>query len=250
MSGHSRWSTIKRKKGAADAVRGKIFTKLSKEITVSARIGGGDPAGNPRLRLAIQAARAAAMPMDNVSRAIKKGTGELEGGQIEELVYEGYGPGGVAFIIEVTTDNQNRTIAEVRSIFDKAGGNLGKTGSVSFIFSKLGCVRFDGAKFSEDRVMEAALDAGAQDVKTEGGQVVVYTAPSDFHAVKEALDKAGLEALEAELTMVPSNTVKLDEDMAKRTLALVDRLEDNDDVQKVFGNFDISDEIMARLSES
>ncbi|MBK6685159.1 MAG: YebC/PmpR family DNA-binding transcriptional regulator [Deltaproteobacteria bacterium] len=250
MSGHSRWSTIKRKKGAADAVRGKIFTKLSKEITVAARMGGGDPTGNPRLRLAIQAARASAMPMDNVSRAIKKGTGELDGGQIEELVYEGYGPGGVAFIIEITTDNQNRTIAEVRSIFDKAGGNLGKLGSVAFIFSKLGTIRYDSAKYSEDKVMEAALEAGAQDVKTEADHVVVYTTPADFHAVKEALDKAGLEALEAQLTMLPNNTVRLDEDMAKRTLSLVERLEDNDDVQKVFANFDISDEIMARLSES
>lgn len=248
MSGHSRWATIKRKKGAADAKKGKVFTKLAKEITVAARMGGGDVSGNPRLRLAVQAARAAAMPMDNVQRAIKRGTGELDGGQIDELVYEGYGPGGVAFIMDVATDNQNRTIAEVRSFFDKAGGNLAKTGAVAFLFTRVGMIRFDANKYTEDKVMEVALEAGADDIRTEEGNVVVYTAHGQLPHVQEAFEKAGLEALVAEVTMVPSNFVKCDEDVAKKTLALLERLEDHDDIQHVWANFEISDELMEKLS--
>jgi YebC/PmpR family DNA-binding regulatory protein len=247
MSGHSRWSTIKRKKGASDAKRGKIFTKLTKELTVAARFGGGDPNGNPRLRLAIQAAKAAAMPNDNIARAIKRGTGDDAGGAIEELVYEGYGPGGVAYIMDVATDNVNRTIAEVRSIFDKVGGALGKSGSVAFKFTRRGMIRFDASKYSEDQVMEAALDAGAEDVVTEDQQIVVYCTPHDFHAVQDGIASKGLEALEASLTMIPSMTVKCDVDLARKTLALLEKLEDHDDIQNVWADCEISDDVMAQL---
>jgi YebC/PmpR family DNA-binding regulatory protein len=247
MSGHSRWSTIKRKKGALDAKRGKIFTKLAKELTVAARFGGGDPNGNPRLRLAIQAAKAAMMPSDNIQRAIRRGTGEETGGTIEELVYEGYGPGGVAFIMDVATDNVNRTIAEVRSLFDKAGGALGKSGSVAFKFTKRGMIRFDASKYSEDQVMEAALEAGAEDVVTEDQQIVVYCTPSDFHSVQDGIASKGLEAVEASLTMVPNMMVKCDVDTAKKTLALLEKLEDHDDIQNVWADCEISDDVMAQL---
>jgi len=250
MSGHNKWSTIKRHKGAQDAKRGKIFTKISKELTVAARLGGGDPGGNPRLRLAMLAARAAAMPSDTMSRAIKKGTGELEGSEVLELVYEGYGPGGVAFIVEAATDNTNRSSGEIRNMLEKSGGNLAKTGAVMFIFTRRGMVRYDARKFSEDRVMEAALDAGADDVQVEGDQVVVYTEPSRFHAVKEALDARGLESLAAELTMIPSNTVSVtDPEVAKKVLRLYERLEDHEDVQNVYANFDISEELMAAAQD-
>lgn len=251
MSGHSKWSTIKRKKGAADAKRGKLFTKLSKEISVSARIGGGDPDGNPRLRLAIQAARAASMPSDNINRAIKKGTGELGGNEIEELIYEGYGPGGVAFIMEVATDNQTRTIAEVRNIFDKSGGNLAKSGAVAFLFERRGMIRYDASAYPEERVMEAALEAGAEDVVSEDGQVVVYTNPNDLHEVKEAMDAGGLDASEAAVAMIPSNSVECaDEETARRAVKLLDKLEEHDDIQDVWTNFEIPDAIMERLEAS
>ncbi len=250
MSGHSRWSTIKRKKGASDAKRGKIFTKLSKEITVSARTGGGDPSGNPRLRLAIQAAKAGAMPNENIQRAIRKGTGEESGGHIEELVYEAYGPGGVAFIMDVATDNVNRTIAEVRSVFDKVGGALGKTGSVAFKFTRRGMLRFDAAKYTEDQVMEAALEAGAEDVVTEDERVVVYCTPHEFHAVQAGMEAKGLEPEEATLTMIPNMTVQCDLDTARKTLALLEKLEDHDDIQNVWADCEISDEVMAQLEES
>ncbi len=250
MSGHSKWSTIKRKKGAADAKRGQLFTKLTKEITVSARLGGGDPDGNPRLRLAIQQARAQAMPSDNITRAIKRGTGELGGGQIDELVYEAYGPGGVAFIIDAATDNQNRTIADVRSYFDKAGGNLAKTGSVAFFFKKRGMIRFDANRFDEDRVMEVALEAGAEDVLTEAAHVVVYTGATDFHQVQSALAKNGLEEEVAELTMIPANTVRCDHELARKIVKLIDKLEDHDDVQNVWTNADISDDVAEQLASS
>jgi YebC/PmpR family DNA-binding regulatory protein len=247
MSGHSRWSTIKRKKGALDAKRGKIFTKVTKELTVAARTGGGDPNGNPRLRLAIQAAKAVAMPNDNITRAIRRGTGEESGGTIEELVYEGYGPGGIAFIMDVATDNVNRTIAEVRSVFDKAGGALGKSGSVAFKFTRRGMMRFDASKYSEDQVMEAALDAGAEDVVTEDDRIVVYTTPHDFHRVQEGISGKGLEAEEASLTMVPNMMVKCDADTAKKTLSLLEKLEDHDDIQNVWADCEISDDILAQL---
>lgn len=247
MSGHNKWSSIKHKKGAADAKRGKIFTKLSKEITVSARMGGGDINGNSRLRLAVTAAKAASMPADNITRAIKKGTGELEGGQIEELVYEAYGPGGVGMIVDVATDNQNRTISEIRNMLDKAGGKLAALGSVSFMFHRRGMVRFDAARYPEERVMEAALEAGAEDVVTEGEHVVVYTSNATFHAVKEAMEATGLEPVAAETTMIPQNTVKCDLDLARKTLKLIERLEDHDDVQNVWANYEIPDDVMATV---
>ena len=250
MSGHSRWSTIKRKKGALDAKRGKIFTKLAKELTVAARTGGGDPNGNPRLRLAIQTAKAAMMPGDNIQRAIRKGTGEDAGGAIEELVYEGYGPGGVAYIMDVATDNVNRTIAEVRSIFDKVGGALGKSGSVAFKFTKRGMIRFDASKYTEDQIMEAALDAGAEDVVTEEDRIVVYCTPHDFHSVQAGIEAKGLAAEEASLTMIPSTTVKCDLDIAKKTLALLEKLEDHDDIQNVWADCEIPDEVMAQIEGS
>jgi YebC/PmpR family DNA-binding regulatory protein len=251
MSGHSRWSTIKRTKGAADAKRGQLFTKLSKEIAVSARLGGGDPNANPRLRLAIDKARAAMMPSDNVTRAIKKGTGELEGGEVIELTYEGYGPGGVAFIVEATSDNQNRTSADVRNYLEKSGGSLAKAGAVAYNFQKRGMLRYDAARFTEDQVMEAALEAGADDVVTEDQQVVVYTEPSRFHAVKDALDKAGLASLAAELTMIAGSTVAItDADLARRVLKLYEKLEDHDDVQHVHTNFEIAPDLLAQVEES
>lgn len=247
MSGHNKWSTIKHRKGAQDAKRGKVFTKLGKELTVAAKIGGGDPDANPRLRLAMQRARAASMPADNIVRAIKRGTGELEGGQIDEVVYEGYGPGGVAFILEAATDNLNRTLAEVRNVIEKSGGSFAKSGAVAFLFNKKGMVRYDAAKYTEDRVMEAALEAGADDVVTEDDHIVVYCGPGDFHAVTEGLDAAGLESEASEITMIPSNTVACDVTLAKKTLKLLEKLEDNDDVTSVWANFEIPDEVMAEL---
>jgi YebC/PmpR family DNA-binding regulatory protein len=247
MSGHNKWSSIKHKKGAADAKRGKIFTKISKQNTVSARMGGGDPTGNSRLRLAIALAKQASMPSDNITRAIKRGTGELEGGHIEELVYEAYAPGGIALIIDVATDNQNRTISEVRNMIDKAGGNLAKSGSVAFLFHRRGMLRFDGAKYTEDKIMEAALEAGAEDVVTEGDHIVVYTAQNDLNHVKETMEAGGLESLAAEVTMIPSNTVRCDMELAKKTLKLIEKLEDHDDVQNVWANYEIPDDVMATI---
>lgn len=247
MSGHNKLSTIKHKKAVVDAKRGKLFTKLVKELTVAARLGGGDPGGNPRLRLAIQSARAASMPADNIDRAIKKGTGELAGGEIHELVYEGYGPGGVAFMIEVATDNTNRTLSEVRNALEKSGGSFAKTGAVSFLFSRRGMLRFEAARHPEDRIMEVALEAGAEDVLTEGEEVVVYTRPEDFIAVKEAMDAAQLPSLVAEVVRIPSTSVVCDAELAKKILALEERLEDNDDVTNVFANYDIPDAVMSAL---
>lgn len=249
MSGHNKWSTIKHKKGAADAKRGKLFTKISKELTVAARIGGGDPAGNPRLRLAISKARAASMPADTMDRAIKKGTGELDGGQLEELTYEGYGPGGVAFILDVTTDNSNRSLSEIRNALEKSGGSLAKTGAVSFQFSRKGMIRLDAGKYSEDQVMEATLEAGPDDILSEDGQVVVYTSPMALHAVKEALEAQGMEPATAEIAMIPSSVVRCDLELARKTVKLVEKLEDNDDVQAVWANYDIPDDVMGQLEQ-
>jgi YebC/PmpR family DNA-binding regulatory protein len=246
VAGHSKWNNIKRRKGAADAARARLFTKLAKEITVAARLGSGDPDANPRLRLAIQAAKSQSMPNDNIHRAVLKGTGELEGGSIEELVYEGYGPGGVALIVEAATDNPNRTAPDVRFIFDKHGGNLGKPGSVAFLFDKLGMLRYPGA-CSEESVMAAALEAGAEDIRTEGDEHVVYCQPTDFHEVKEGMEAAGLEPSVAQLVMLPQTTVVCDHELAKKTLDLVERLEDHDDVQRVHGNFEIPDDVAASL---
>ncbi|MGF1509176.1 MAG: YebC/PmpR family DNA-binding transcriptional regulator [Myxococcota bacterium] len=247
MAGHSKWNNIKRKKGAADQRRGRLFTKLSKEIMVAARLGGGDPAGNPRLRLAIDAARGQSMPMDNIVRAVKKGTGELEGGQLEEVVYEGYGPGGVAFILEAATDNTTRTLNEVRNIFDKTGGSFAKVGAVAFLFQRLGMIRVPQERYSEEEVAEAAIEAGAEDIRVEDDAVVVYTQVSDFHAVQTALDKAGIQPEITEFTMEPSTLVACDEEMAKRNLKLLEKLEDNDDVQNVWTNMDIPDDVLGRL---
>ncbi len=247
MSGHSKWSTIKRKKGALDAKRGKIFTKLIKEITVAARMGGGDPESNPRLRTAIAAAKAENMPKDNIERAIKKGTGELEGTQYEELTYEGYGPGGVAVLVQVLTDNKNRSIAEIRHIFSKHGGNLGENGCVSWMFDQKGLLVFSKDQVSEDDVMAVALEAGADDIKETEKEYEVIVEPSEFETVKEAFDKAGIPYLVAEISMIPQNTVALEGKDAEKMLKLMDALEDSDDVQNAYANFDISEAIMETL---
>ena len=248
MSGHSKWSTIKRKKGAADAKRGKIFTKLIREIIVSARMGGGDINANPRLRTAVMAARAENMPKDNIERAIKKGTGELEGTTYEEYIYEGYGPGGVAMMLEVLTDNKNRTVADIRHIFSKHNGSLGEGGCVSWMFEKKGLILIDKTGVDEDRLMEVALDAGALDVKDNGKEFEVTCAPAGFEDVKKALEGAGFKWSYAEVTMVPQTTVRLSGKDAEQMLKLMEGLEDSDDVQKVYANFDIADEEMERLS--
>jgi YebC/PmpR family DNA-binding regulatory protein len=248
MSGHSKWSTIKRKKGAADAKRGKLFTKIIKEIMVAARFGGGDINANPRLRTAVLAAKAENMPKDNIERAIKKGTGELEGVNYEELIYEGYGPGGVAMMMEVVTDNKNRTVADVRHIFSKHNGSLGENGCVSWMFEKKGLIVIEKIGVDEDRLIEVALDVGALDVKDTGKEFEVTTDASNFEEVKKAVEEAGFKYTYSDLTMVPKNTVRLTGKEAEQMLKLMEGLEDSDDVQKVYGNFDIADEEMERLS--
>ena len=246
MSGHNKWSTIRHKKGAADAKRGKIFTKLIKEITVAAKLGGADPDGNPRLRAVIDKAKSENMPKENVERAIKKGTGELEGVIYEEISYEGYGPGGVAVLVEVMTDNRNRTVSDVRSIFTKCNGNMGETGCVSWMFDKKGLIVFSKST-DFDKLFEAALEAGAEDVTDEGEQYEVLTAPLSFIEVREALVKAGFKFESADITMIPQTLIKLEGKNAENMLKLMDRLEDNDDVQNVYANFDISAEEMERM---
>jgi YebC/PmpR family DNA-binding regulatory protein len=248
MSGHSKWSTIKRKKGAADAKRGKAFTKIIKEIMVAARMGGGDVNANPRLRTAVLAAKAENMPRDNIDRAIKKGTGELEGVNYEEITYEGYGPGGVAMLVEVMTDNKNRTVAEVRHILAKQNGNLGEGGCVSWVFEKKGLLSIDKTGVDEDRLMEAALDAGALDIKDSGKEFDVTTSPASYESVKKKLEESGFKSTYAEVTMVPQTTVRITGKEAEQMLKLMEGLEDLDDVQKVYANFDITDEEMERLS--
>jgi YebC/PmpR family DNA-binding regulatory protein len=247
MSGHSKWSTIKHKKGAADARRGKIFTKLIKEIMVAARIGGGDPVGNARLRSAIAAAKNENMPKDNIERAIKKGTGELEGTHYEEFTYEGYAPGGVAVMVDIMTDNKNRTIADIRHIFSKNNGTLGETGCVSWIFQKKGLLILDKKEVDEDRLMEVALDSGADDVNDQGDTFEVVTDPRSFENVKNAFDQKGIKYSLAEVTMVPQNSVRIEGKEAEQTLRLVEMLEDSDDVQKVYANFDIPDDILEKM---
>lgn len=249
MSGHSKWSTIKRKKGANDAKRGKIFTKLIKEITVAAKMGGGDPDANPRLRTAVLSAKSENMPKDNIERAIKKGTGGLEGVNYEEILYEGYGPGGVAVLVETMTDNKNRTVADVRHYFSKSGGNLGESGCVGWMFDKKGVVVVDKETISEEELMDLALEAGAEDVVEEDTTFQVITAPEDFNEVMGNLEKAELKHVEASVSMVPKNTVDVAEEKTARSLMkLLDSLEDHDDVQKVHANFDIPDELMDSLS--
>ncbi|MCK4542269.1 MAG: YebC/PmpR family DNA-binding transcriptional regulator [Spirochaetales bacterium] len=242
MSGHSKWASIKHKKGAADAKRGKIFTKLITEITVAARMGGGDEDGNPRLRTAAIKARAANMPKDNIERAIKKGTGDLEGVNYTELTYEAYGPGGVAILINTLTDNKNRTAADVRSILTKGGGSLGETGCVSYLFQRKGVISLDGEGISFDELFEIALDAGAEDVTNDGGFIEVITAPDDFEAVLSALQEKNYSHSMAEITMVPDATMNLDEDGTRKALRLIERLDDLDDVQSVSSNIDIPDD--------
>lgn len=239
MSGHSKWATIKHKKGAADAKRGQMFTKLIKEISIAARMGGGDPDSNPRLRTAVLKARGANMPKDNVERAIKKGTGELEGVNYEELVYEAYAPGGVAILIEVLTDNKNRAAADVRNILTRAGGSLATSGAVSRLFKRKGVIMFDGEKYTEDQIMEAALEGGAEDVANLDGAIEVTTAPEDFEAVLTALNDKSFESMSAEISMIPEAEVSLDKDGIAKALKLIDKLEENDDVQNVYSNVEV-----------
>ncbi len=249
MSGHSKWSTIKRKKGANDAKRGKIFTKLIKEITVAAKMGGGDIDGNPRLRSAVTAAKSENMPKDNIERAIKKGTGDLEGAVYDEILYEGYGPGGVAVLVETMTDNKNRTVADIRHYFAKSNGNLGESGCVAWMFDKRGVIVVDAEGLDEEELMDLAIEAGAEDVVEDETTFQILTEPEDFSEVVEILEKNGIKTVEASLSMVPKNTVDVTEEKPARSLLkLLENLEDHDDVQKVHANFDIPDEIMELLS--
>lgn len=245
MAGHSKWKQIKHYKAAADAKRGALFTKLIREITVAAKFGGGDPGGNPRLRLAIDTARQNSMPKENIERAVKKGTGELEGVDYQEATYEAYGPGGVALIIQALTDNPTRTVADVRHRLSRGGGNLGTTNSVSWMFDRKGQMQVDATKYDEDAVMEAALDAGAEDVAREEDLYVVTTDPASLHAVREGLEGKGIATTEAQIAMVPKSTVHVAGTDAQQLVKLLDALEDLDDVQKVEGNFDIDAEAMA-----
>jgi YebC/PmpR family DNA-binding regulatory protein len=243
MSGHSKWANIKHRKGAADARRGKVFTKLIKEIITAARLGGGDINANPRLRAAVMAAKAENMPKDNWERAIKKGTGELEGVNYEEATYEGYGPGGAAVFIESLSDNKNRAVSEIRHALTKHGGNMGENGCVAWMFDKKGYLVIEKSVIDEEKLMETALEAGAEDVREDGDNFEVITAPEDFEAVKEAIDTAGIESIEAEVTMLPQNMTPLDGDTALKMIKLIDALEDCDDVQKVYTNADLPDDL-------
>jgi YebC/PmpR family DNA-binding regulatory protein len=244
MSGHSKWHSIKHKKGAADAKRGKIFTSIIKEITVAARIGGGDPDGNPRLRTIIDKAKGVNMPAENIKRAIQKGTGELPGQSYEDATYEGYGPAGVAVIVEAVTDNKNRTVSEIRHIFSKYGGHMGQTGSVVHMFHRKGLIIVDKSKTNEDTLMSLALDAGAEDMQDGGDSFEVYTAPKDFDAVVSTLKNNSVDAASAELAMIPLSTMKLEGKQAQQMLKLMEALEEHEDVQKVFANFDIDESEM------
>jgi YebC/PmpR family DNA-binding regulatory protein len=249
MSGHSKWSTIKRKKGAIDAKRGKMFTKIIKEITLAARLGGGDIEGNSRLRQAVLAAKEENMPKDNIERAIKKGIGGGEGAaNYEEVTYEGYGPGGAAVLVEIMTDNKNRTVAEIRHIFSKHGGNLGENGCVAWMFTKKGSIVIDKKAIDEDTLMELALEAGAEDVKSEDDEYEVITSPASFETVKKAIKAKGIKHLAARIDMISSNTVRLEANKAEQMLKLMEKLEDNDDVQNVYANFDIDKDVMEKLS--
>ena len=246
MSGHNKWSTIKHKKGAADAKRGKVFTKIIKEISVAAKLGGGDPIANPRLRTAIDKAKAENMPKDNIERAIKKGAGGMEGVTYEEIVYEGYGPGGAAVLVEVMTDNRNRSVSDIRSIFTKCNGNMGEAGCVAWMFSKKGLILYDKSVDFE-RLFDAAIEAGAEDVVEQDEQLEVTTEPGNFIEVREALEANGFRHSNGEITMIPQTLVVLEGKQAENMLKLMDRLEDNDDVQNVYANFDISSEEMEKM---
>ncbi|MBN2803024.1 MAG: YebC/PmpR family DNA-binding transcriptional regulator [Deltaproteobacteria bacterium] len=248
MSGHSKWSNIQRRKGAQDAKRGKVFTKVSKEITTAARIGGGDPSGNARLRKALDLAKANNMPADNVDRAIKKGTGELEGVIYEELVYEGYGPEGVAVVCECMTENKNRTVADVRHLFSKFNGNLGQDGCVAWMFDRVGLIVVEKSKTTEDHLMEVALEAGADDIKDDGDTFEVITQLDAFDTVLEAIENAKIEIQSSEITRIPQTNVKLEGKAAQTMLKLYYNLDDHDDVQNVYANFDIDDETMENFT--
>jgi YebC/PmpR family DNA-binding regulatory protein len=247
MSGHSKWATIKHKKGALDAKRGKIFTRLIKEIMIAAR-GGGDPDSNARLRTAITAAKAASMPAENIKRAILRGTGEIEGGQIDEIMFEGYGPGGAAVLVAVATDNRNRTVSEIRHVFSKNGGNLGEQGSVAWMFERKSQIVIEGEKATEDQLMNLVLDAGADDLRDEGGNWVVLSPPEAHEAVLKALEKAGIGTESAEIAMVPKNLMKLEGKNASGMLRLSEALEEHDDVQNVYSNFDIDEQELEALA--
>jgi YebC/PmpR family DNA-binding regulatory protein len=246
MAGHSKWKQIKHYKAAADAKRGALFTKLIREITMAAKLGGGDPSGNPRLRLAIDTARSNSMPKENIERAVKKGTGELEGVEYHEVTYEGYGPAGVALLIDAVTDNPTRTVAEVRSKMTRLGGNLGSPNSVAWMFEKKGQIYVDASTIDEDALMEKALDAGAEDIVREDERFLVTTSPADFHAVQEALAGKGVKAAEAELAMVPKSTVNVAGKDAESLIKMLETHEELDDVQKVWANFDMDMSAMAR----
>jgi YebC/PmpR family DNA-binding regulatory protein len=248
MSGHSKWSTIKRKKGAVDAKRGKLFGKLAKEITVSARLGGGDPSGNPRLKVAITAARAENMPNDNIARAIKRGTGESGGAALEEVTLEGYGPAGVALMVESLTDNKNRTVSDVRHLLTRYGGNLGEPGCVAWMFDKKGVIVFDREGVDEDQLLEVALESGAEDLQGDESQFEVLTDLATFFEVKEALEAQGLNPALAEVQLRPKTTIRIEEEKpAQQVLKLVELLEEHDDVNDVFANFDIPDQLLEAL---
>jgi YebC/PmpR family DNA-binding regulatory protein len=248
MAGHSKWKQIKRKKAITDAKRGASWTKVIREITVAAKAGGGDPGGNPRLRTAIDAAKAVNMPADNIERAVKKGTGELEGTIYEEVMYEGYGPGGAAIIIEATSDNPTRTVADVRFVFSRNGGNLGSTNSVAWMFDRKGQIFLDATRYQEDSTLEAALDAGAEDFARDGEQYVISTTVPTFHAVQDALIARKLEVESAEIAMVPKTSVKVEGKQAEQMIKLLEALEELDDVSKVFSNFDIDASDLAEAS--
>lgn len=250
MSGHSKWSTIKRKKGAADAKRGKIFSKLAKEIAVAAKAGGGDPDMNPRLRTVLMTAKAQNMPKDNVERAIKKGTGELPGVTYDEVRYEGYAPGGVAVIVDVLTDNKNRTVSEIRHLLTKHGGSMAETGAVTWNFEPKGLITIPKNELNDEQMFEKAVEAGAEDVDTEGDAFEVTTDPQELHTVSQALEDAGLKAEDVRLTMQPKTTVKVEGKNAQSLLRLMEALEEHDDVQDVYANFDISEEEMAAVAEA
>ena len=247
MSGHSKWSTIKRKKGAEDAKRGQLFTKLAREITVAARSGLPDPEANPRLRIAVQKARAEAMPKDNIDRAIERASGGAGGDNVDEIYYEGYGPGGTALMILAMTDNRNRTVSEVRAVLTRAGGTLGENGSVGWMFDQVGYIRVSPSDADPDEVALVAIDAGASDVQIEDGAVEVYTDVADLHRVQEALSEAGYDVETAELTMRPKTMLSPEADVAVKAIRLLERLEDLDDVQQVYSNLDISDEVLAQV---
>jgi YebC/PmpR family DNA-binding regulatory protein len=248
MSGHSKWATIKRKKAATDQARGKLFSKYIKEITLAARHGGGDPEANPRLRTAVAAAKSVNMPASNIERAVKRGTGEIEGVHYEETQYEGYGPGGVAVLVEVATDNRNRTTGDIRHLFTKLGGNLGEAGSVAYLFKLRGVIGVDPGAIAEDALIELALEAGAEDVHTEGDAFEIWTAPAQFEAVKSALAQRGIGTSSAEITKVASVMVPLGEREAEALFRLLDALEDHDDVQRVFSNVSVPDDVLAKLT--